>query len=119
MPHAAVWPVEELIARSVAEVHDSGRVAVSAEEGLPPVRVDDVQIQRVLVNVIENAIKFSLGAVDISSRSEGSSVVIEVADEGGAGAPGAGLGLAIARGFAPVNDSTVTSSAAIRVPLHA
>ena len=33
--------------------------------------------------------------------------MIEIVDEGGAGSPGAGLGLAIARGFAGVNDCTV------------
>jgi signal transduction histidine kinase len=33
--------------------------------------------------------------------------VIEVLDLGGAGAPGAGIGLSIARGFAALNHGTV------------
>jgi two-component system sensor histidine kinase KdpD len=106
-PHLALWPVEELISRAVAEVHADDRVAVRTLESLPPAHVDDVQIQRVLVNLIENAIKFSAGIVEISSRANGETVVVEIRDEGGTGSPGAGLGLAIARGFARVNDSTV------------
>jgi two-component system sensor histidine kinase KdpD len=104
-PHPALWPLEELIARAVAEVHGSERVVVSAADGLPPARVDDVQIQRVLVNLIENAIKFSTGTVEIVAHADADAdtVVAEVIDQGGAGAPGAGLGLAIARGFADVN----------------
>jgi two-component system sensor histidine kinase KdpD len=107
-PHPALWPVEELITRAVAEVRDGGRVVVSAPDGLPPTRIDDVQIQRVLVNLIENALKFSTGTVDIDARSVGASVVVDVIDQGGAGAPGAGLGLAIARGFAGVNDCALS-----------
>jgi two-component system sensor histidine kinase KdpD len=103
-PHPALWPVEELIDRAVAEVHADERVVVSTPDDLPPARVDDIQIQRVLVNVIENALKFSTGTVEITARTDGASVVVEVIDEGGAGSPGAGLGLAIARGFARVNE---------------
>ena len=81
---------------------------------LPPARVDDVQIQRVLVNLIDNALKFSRDTVEVVARAEGDTLVVDVHDRGGAGAPGAGLGLSIARGFAEVNGGSVEPAAAGR-----
>lgn len=106
-PNPSLWPVAELLARSLAELPGLDRIDVHAPDDLPPARIDDVQIQRALVNLIENALKFSTGRVDISAHADGATVVIEVRDEGGAGAPGAGIGLAIARGFAAVNGGSV------------
>jgi two-component system, OmpR family, sensor histidine kinase KdpD len=106
-PHLALWPVEELIPRAVSEVRDGARVQMSFPDGLPPARVDDVQIQRVLVNLIDNALKFSRDIVEVVARTEGDSLLVEVRDRGGAGAPGAGIGLSIARGFAEVNGGSV------------
>jgi two-component system sensor histidine kinase KdpD len=106
-PHTALWPVEELIDRAVAEVREPERIRVSVGRDLPPASVDDVQIQRVLVNLIDNALKFSRATVEIIARLDARSVVIEVLDRGGAGSPGAGLGLSIARGFAALNHGAV------------
>jgi signal transduction histidine kinase len=61
----------------------------------------------VLVNLIENALKFSRATVDVVARLNAHSIVIEVLDRGGAGAPGAGIGLAIARGFAALNQGAI------------
>ncbi len=110
-PHPAVWPIDELIARAVAEVRDGERVTVSLPETLPPALVDDVQIQRVLVNVLENALKFSDQPVEVVARPRQSTIVVDVLDEGGTGSPGAGIGLAIARGFAAVNGCTLSVEA--------
>jgi two-component system sensor histidine kinase KdpD len=106
-PHTALWPVDELIDRAVAEVHDPQRIVVDVAPGLPPASVDDVQIQRVLVNLIENALKFSRATVEVAARLDMRKIVIEVLDRGGAGAPGLGIGLSIARGFATLNRGTV------------
>jgi two-component system sensor histidine kinase KdpD len=106
-PHPALWPVDELIPRAVSEVRDGGRVRMSFPDGLPPARVDDVQIQRVLVNLIDNALKFSRDTVEVSARVDRDALVVEVRDGGGVGAPGAGIGLSIARGFAEVNGGSV------------
>ncbi|MFL5953095.1 MAG: DUF4118 domain-containing protein [Gaiellaceae bacterium] len=106
-PHFALWPVDELIDRAVAEVREPERVSVSVTDGLPPASVDDVQIQRVLVNLIENALKFSRATVDVVARLDARSLVIEVLDRGGAGSPGTGIGLAISHGFAALNNGTV------------
>jgi len=107
VPHAALWPIEELVPRAISEVRDSARVLMSIPDGLPPARVDDVQIQRVLVNLIDNALKFSRDTVEVSARAEGDTLVVDVDDRGGAAAPGAGIGLSIARGFAEVNNGSV------------
>jgi two-component system sensor histidine kinase KdpD len=107
-PHAALWPVEELLVRAVDEVSRPDRLDVRIGRDTPPAVVDDTQIQRVIVNLLDNALKFSTGRVLVDAHGEGEGlVVVEVSDEGGAGAPGAGLGLSIARGFAEVNGARV------------
>ena len=85
--------------------------------------VDPVQIERVLVNLLENALKFSPpgSAVRVRAEPAGDELLLHVVDggpgidpakreavfepfrHGGASADGVGLGLAIARGFAEVN----------------
>ena len=74
-------------------------------DGLAPPRVDDVQIQRVLANLLENAIKFSTRNGRASSRPiRGRDGRRRRDRRGRRRLPRAGLGLAIARGFAEVND---------------
>src|SRR5262249_2760440 len=82
-PHPALWPVDELIGLAVAEVREPERVRVLVDGELPPASVDGTQIQRVLVNLIENALKFSRAGVDIVAHRDARSVVIEVLDSGG------------------------------------
>ncbi len=127
VPRPELWEIGELVALAVDEV---GRGAVTAhvEDDLPPARVDATQIQRALVNLIENAIKFSPpGApVTVSAHDSGGTVTIAVEDRGSgidpaeagallepfsrgqAVARGAGLGLAIARGFALANGGSLS-----------
>jgi two-component system sensor histidine kinase KdpD len=127
-PHAELWPVDELLARAAAEAAPGGRVLIDVPDGLPAAKVDAVQMQRVLVNVIENALKFSPSdtTIELRGREVGGEVVIEVLDHGrgidaadaakllepfargsGGGTGGSGLGLAIARGFTTVNGGTL------------
>src|SRR5262249_5945211 len=103
-------------------------IEIDVRDGLAPARVDAVQVQRILVNLIENARKFSPGAasVTVSAREAEGGIVVEVADRG-VGIPpteadtllepfargtavvrGAGLGLAIASGFAAANGGSLT-----------
>jgi two-component system sensor histidine kinase KdpD len=127
--HPELWPVEELLARAAAEAAPAGRVHIDVEDGLPAARVDAVQVQRALVNLIENAVKFSEPAspIELRGRVEDESVVLEVLDRGrgidaaeaesllqpfvrgsGGGAGGSGLGLAIASGFVAVNGGSLS-----------
>lgn len=110
-PNRALWEVEEVVAQAVAEVSDPARVRASVAEGLPPVLIDLVQVQRALVNLLENALKFSDGDVELTATADAGAVRVDVLDRGpGLGdastfARGLGLGLEIARGFAAANEA--------------
>jgi two-component system sensor histidine kinase KdpD len=112
-PHVELWDVDDLLAQAVGEVGEPGRVRVSAGGELPPVAVDAAQIQRVIVNLLENALKFSTVEVEVHASLEADAILVDVLDRGFGidAAPssqrGLGLGLAIARGFAEVNGCSV------------
>ena len=118
-PHTELWDVDDLLAQAVSEVGDRDRVRVAAHGAaeLPPVAVDAVQIQRVLVNLLDNALKFSTDEVVVEAALAGDVIAVDVLDRGRGvdDAPssqrGLGLGLAIARGFAEVNGGSVSLAA--------
>lgn len=104
-PHVELWSLDDL----VSDFGLSTRVRVDLPEGLPPVRVDAVQVQRVVANLVDNALKYSSGEVEVRARRADGRVLLEVLDRGGATtAAGMGLGLAIARGFAAANGCEMT-----------
>jgi two-component system sensor histidine kinase KdpD len=126
-PAPELWSVDELVAQALDEVRGSQRVDVVFAHEVPPVRVDATQIQHVLANLLENALKFSPpdAPVQVRITSTRKEVIVRVVDQG-AGIPegelerifepfhrvddggrGAGLGLAIARGFAEANAGRV------------
>jgi two-component system sensor histidine kinase KdpD len=120
-----VWTIEELVAQALDELPDADRVTVTAPDDLPSVCVDAVQVQRAFVNVLENALRVSPPdePVNVRVTATRQDVLIRVTDrgpgipesererifepfhrvEGRAEYPGAGLGLAIARGFTEAN----------------
>jgi two-component system sensor histidine kinase KdpD len=113
-PRPALWAVDELLAQAAAEVSDPSRVLIAAAAtGVPALRVDAVQLQRALVNLLENALKFSTSEVELQATGRGDQVMVDVLDRGpGLGNDpgsrrGLGLGLAIARGFIAANDGTL------------
>jgi two-component system sensor histidine kinase KdpD len=107
-PRTEMWDVDDLLAHAVSDVSAAERIRVGDMDELPPVAVDAAQIQRVLVNLFENALKHSVADVDVRARADSAGVVVEVLDRGGATpAPGLGLGLTIARGFAEANGGTL------------
>jgi two-component system, OmpR family, sensor histidine kinase KdpD len=107
-PRTEMWDVDDLLAHAVTDVTSADRIHVAAMGDLPPVAVDAAHIQRVLVNLLENALKHSVADVDVLARTERAGVELDVLDRGGATpAPGLGLGLAIARGFAEANGATL------------
>jgi two-component system sensor histidine kinase KdpD len=105
--------------RSVTSRH---RTTTRVEEELPPVSLDYVEIDEVLTNLIENAVKYAPAGSEIAIRAtrEDDEVRVEVADRGpgipaealprlfepfyrvrreGQTARGTGLGLAVAKGL--------------------
>jgi two-component system, OmpR family, sensor histidine kinase KdpD len=124
-PRVELWPVDELVGRALDALGREGdRVVVSLPADSPAVRVDAAQLERVLVNLVENALRYSSPAdsVEVRAAIAAGEVVISIVDHGrglalgeretifepfarGSGAEehGSGLGLAIARGFAVLN----------------
>jgi two-component system, OmpR family, sensor histidine kinase KdpD len=123
-PQLGLWPVDELVSRALEAIGtDGGRVAVEFAGDTPPVQVDVAQLERVLVNVLENALRLSSPAdpVEVTIEPAEERVLVRVSDRGPGLAGedldrifepfehgrdsrrGTGLGLAIARGFAEAN----------------
>ena len=112
--------VEEILPGVLAEAGD-GRVEVLLEEGLPDLVADPALLERVLVNLVANALRYSPPErpVLVSASAHGGQVQLRVTDRGPGIPPaeqeavfrpfqrlgdrdnhtGVGLGLALARGL--------------------
>lgn len=107
-PRSEIWDVDDLLAHAVSDLTSAERIHVGGMDELPPVSVDAAHMQRVLVNLLENALKYSASDVDVRAHAGREGVQLEVLDRGDATpAPGLGLGLAVARGFAEANGATL------------
>jgi two-component system sensor histidine kinase KdpD len=122
--------VSDLVRAGVREVGAAGGngFVVDVPRDLPLVRGDARQLERVLVNLLDNGAKFAAhGPVEVVVRPADHAVAISVLDRGpgiapadrehifepfyrgsaGRGRSGSGLGLAIVRGLAEANHATV------------
>ena len=120
-PRLARVELGEVVEAAVARQENGLLILVNIPPDMP-VLADPVLLEQVLVNLLENALKYSPanGTVAVAARREGAEVALSISDEGvgiapedlphvfdsfyraGRGdrvAPGTGLGLAIARGF--------------------
>jgi two-component system sensor histidine kinase KdpD len=107
---------------------DDREIVLDAPADLPLVRADPALLDVVLVNVIENALRYAPGSpIEVRGRHVGGTVHIEVVDHGPgipaadrdrvfdeyvriaptATATGTGIGLTIAREFAAAQDGTI------------
>jgi two-component system, OmpR family, sensor histidine kinase KdpD len=120
---------DELLSQALVEFGSDHRVRVELPRDPPLVEVDPVQVERVLVNLLENALRLSPAEADVVIRvfSASDEVVLRVIDKGpgipaseldrifepfqqstnGDARRGTGLGLAIARGFAEANGGRI------------
>jgi two-component system sensor histidine kinase KdpD len=125
-PEADVWALDDLVREGVDAA--GARDMVDIGEVNAYVLVDAVQIERALANLIENAVKFSPpgGRVYVGVTTTSDEAIVRVVDQGAGlsqselervfepfyrrnddARAGAGLGLAIARGFAAANGGRV------------
>lgn len=81
--------ISSLIAEAMEEVHPTadakGQVLLfDLEPDLPRVRMDEGMIRRVLINLIENASKYThgQGEIRVKAKKEGASILVSVSDQG-------------------------------------
>lgn len=86
-PHKELYSIRELISTVVERLGpmlEEHPVKVNVEQGLPSVSMDVIQIDEVLTNLLENAIKYTPEGttIDVSARRAGDTIQVEVADRG-------------------------------------
>jgi two-component system sensor histidine kinase KdpD len=115
--------LDEVVARAVVGLAERDRVRLEVLESLPPVTADAGLLERVVANLLDNALRFDPGEVLVRG-SVGQLAVIDhgpgIADAATAFAPfqrlgdpspgGVGLGLAVAKGFVEAMGGTITPS---------
>jgi len=78
--------LEDVVQKTIHEArrHSSmHQFVIDLPKALPPLRADRIRLERILHNLVENAVKYSPGGeVRVSARQEGKNLVVEVRDQG-------------------------------------
>ena len=140
LPRFATVPAAEMAQYAFESVHSQADAkgvtfTLDAQANLPAVRADHSQIQRVLVNLLNNAIRHTDagGAVTLSAKPTAGGIEFSVADTGagippehlphifdrfmqvpGATRGGAGLGLSIAQNIIKAHHSEITAESELK-----
>jgi two-component system sensor histidine kinase KdpD len=129
-----VTTIDEPIGTALAHVDGqlgAREVRVAVAPDLPLVLLDPILVEQMLVNLLENAVKYGgRSPIEVRADRRGDAVVVEVADHGpgipsgseerifekfyrgaqGGRAGGVGLGLAICRAVATAHDAAITAA---------
>ena len=125
--------IDDLVSSASLLAVDRGiRLTFAPDPQLPPCMLDRDKIEKVIVNLLSNALKFTGrgGSVDVESRGDGDSLIIRVADTGIGVAPkdqeriyerfvqvdgstsrrytGTGLGLPLVKEFVELHNGRIT-----------
>ena len=125
-------PIEEVVGIVLNRLERQLRhhtVKTNLPADLPPVRIDGLLIQQVLINLIDNAVKFSSpeAPIEVSAIVNKNQLVVDVADRGpgippgeserifekfyrvaGHSTTGTGIGLSICRGIIELHHGKIT-----------
>ena len=127
VPQRISCSVEEIVESALERMPDTGvDFAVKAAPAVPPVWADAAQLERALANLLDNSTRYANGhPVEVTLEGDHDHVIVRIADNGPGVDPaeqelifepffrsrengathrgGAGLGLAIAKGFIEAN----------------
>jgi two-component system sensor histidine kinase KdpD len=129
-PRITALALPEVVEAAITRVPGTAHVGVDMQADLPRAAADPALLEQVLVNLLDNAVKYSPpgGIISVSGRLVGERVALSVTDEGIGIAPddlpyvfdsfyrarrqdrvgpGTGLGLAIARGLMEAMGGTI------------
>jgi two-component system osmolarity sensor histidine kinase EnvZ len=120
--------LNDIVAAAIERYRKAGNEVRFSRGELPPQPLRSTAISRLIVNLIDNALRYGAPPVDVVTRAEGRSAVLEVADRGPGiaadqverlkrpftrgepartGGAGAGLGLAIVERIARLHGATL------------